>query len=424
MRFETNGGWRTRTAAVLALALAAGCTDDLPTATGESRFPGGIGPVTVEILLDRASVLLGDAVFDGFADPRNARYLLAAEDFGGALDAHTLARFPEFPEAVTYSTGGASVTDSVFEYVSGELRIIVNAGESEVPAPVTMQLWSLEQAWDSSTVTWELASEGEPWTEPGGTRGELLSEATWARGDTIVGDTVAWQLDSLAVRRLAAEGARQVLITLGDPGARVQFGALRLTVSVRPESTPDTTVTTSVATGAQNFVFTPPPPAPAGVYRVGGVTAARTVLHLDLAQLVPGCPDPGTGCAPVSLRDVTINAAELVLQPVQVTSGFEPISASTLVMRRLLEPELGRLAPLGETVFSDTVSATKFAGGEQEPVRFNLTSRVRSAVASDPMELPIALLGETAPNQFGYQWYVGEPVVRLVYTLPIIQRLP
>jgi hypothetical protein len=424
MRFKKNDGWRSRAAAVLALALVAGCTDDLPTATGESRFPGGIGPVTVEVLLDRAGVLLSEAVFDGYADPRNARYLLAAEDFDGALDAHTLARFPEFPQAVTYSTGGVSVTDSVFDYVSGELKIIVNPGETEAPSPVTMQLWSLEQAWDSSSVTWELASEGEPWTEPGGTRGELLSEATWARGDTIMGDTVAWQLDSLAVRRLAAEGARQVLITLGEPGARIQFGALRLTVGVRPESTPDTTVTASVATGAQAFVFTPQPPTPAGLYRVGGVTAARTVLHLDLAQMVPGCSNPSTGCAPVSLRDVTINAAELVLQPVQVTSGFRPIGAPTLIMRRILEPELGRLAPLGELVLSDTVSAAQFAGGTQEPIRLNLTTKVRAAVASDPMELPIALLGESAPNQFGYQWYVGEPVVRLVYTLPIIQRLP
>lgn len=422
-------GWSAGTAAALALALSllVGCSDDLPTAGGSDRFPDGRAPTTIELLLSAADVLIGDAaVHDDFADPRDATYLLVAEDFDGELDAHVLARFPHFPDSVVFTVDGATRTDSVFDYVSGELTTVVDSAASSAEAGATLRLWAIEQAWDSSRVTWQNAADGQPWTMPGGTRGALLGEALWTPGDTVAGDTVIWQLDSLAVRRMAAEGAHGVMITSESPGTRLQLRNLVLQAQVRPESAPDTTLSVAVGSSVQTFVFSPEPPVAADVFRVGGITGARTVFRLDLVRTVPGCPGAGaSGCDSVSLRDVTLNHAELVLQPRLVPSGFRPLATSALLVRRVVEPDLGRLAPLGQVILSDTVSATRFApGSDRDPVRVTLTGAIRTLIQTDSTALSVALLGESAAGQFGYQWYEAAPVVRLVYTLPLTPRLP
>lgn len=422
-------------AALLAVAVATGCADDLPTAGGADRFPGGQAPVTVEILLTGAELFSTAAVYDGFADPLEAPYGLVAEDFDGDLDAHTLARFRDLPASVTYNADGVSRTDSTYELVSAELRTVVDSTASEGPSgSATLQVWELLEPWDSSTVSWENAAEGDPWTVPGGTPGELLSEAVWVRADTLLRDTVVWQLNADAIERLASEDANGVVITSATPGSRLQIGAVRLRVTVRPESTPDTTVTVDVVSGARNFVFTPAPPAPAGVLRVGGITGARTNLEVDLPEAVPSCqpagplPLPGgdPNCPPVSLREVTINLAELVLDPLTVPSGFRPAGTPQLQIRRILEPELGRLAPLGQALVADTVSAQWFADGEAGgPARMNLTNAVRAALqTSEEGEFALSLLGGSGNGNFGYQWYAADPVLRIVYTLPITPSLP
>lgn len=423
-----NERWPAMPAALLVLAMTAGCADDLPTAGGEDRFPGGVTPTTIEVLLTRDDIVVADSVYDGFADPIRTSYLIAAEDFDGALDAHVLARFPNLPGRVTYTADGTSRTDSVYTLVGAEVRAVVDtAATATVGGTATLRIWSLEQSWDSTAVTWEMAAPDTAWRVPGGTRGELLAEATWARGDTVAADTVVWQLDSLAISRVTAAGAHGLMVTSADPGSRVRLGRLSMTLMVRPESTPDTTVTAKVTGGgAQNFIFTPPPPQAAGVYRVGGITAARTVLRLDLGLRVPGCADPAAepDCPTVLLDDVTINRAELVLTPMAVPSGFRPLRVSPMLVRRVVEPELGRLSPLGQALVSDTISAALFTGVDPAPVRLNLTTAVRTVVGTESRELDLALLGESVGGQFGYQWYVAEPVLRVMYTLPNIPRLP
>lgn len=414
------------TTALLALSLLGGCSDELPTAGGQDRFPGGVGPTTIEVLLFGDDVLIADDVYDHFSDPRLTSYLLVANAFDGELEAHTLARFTNFPDSVRHTAGGTARTDSLFEYVSGEMTTVVNPSASSAEGGATLRLWSIAQPWDSSQVTWQNAADGRPWTEPGGTRGELLAEAVWTPGDTITADTVIFQLDSLAMRRVAAEGAHGVMITSETPDSRLQLRYLDLRARVRPESAQDTTLAVAIGTGPQTFVFTPQPPEAEGVYRVGGITGARTVLRLNLIRDVPGCQGAGTfGCDSVSLKDVTVNLAELVLQPRAVPSGFRPLNTSPFLVRRVVEPELGRLAPLGQVILSDTVSASLFGPGEaDEPVRIGLTTAIQALIQTDSTTLAVALLGESAAGQFGYQWYEAAPVVRLIYTLPLTPRLP
>lgn len=431
MRWTSRGTWRC--AGLLALALVAGCEDDLPTATGEDRFPGGARPTTVDIVLPTAAFLLSDTVFDGYTSQREAPYLLVAEDFDGVLDAHALARPTGFPDSVTFTIGGVSRTEALFSYAAGRVTAIVNNPVSTSAGPARLQLWTLAQRWDSATVTWDtagvFAGGVERWVTPGGTVGRLLAETTWTPGDTAAVDTVTWSVDSLAVAEIARAGAHGLLVRSATPGSRLQLGRLSLETAVRPTSRPDTAIARTIATGPQTFIFTPAPPARGSSYRVGGGQGARTVLALDLDQRVPGCAT-GEQCAPVPLRDVTLNRAVLLLRPEAIPAGFRPLGPTELRVRRLLEPELGRLAPLGEAFSTDTISAAVFANPGSAEVEVDLTLAIFQVLAADTVPgrpasvANLALLGEAVARQFGFLSFADRPRLRLVYTLPLRPELP
>lgn len=414
----------------LGLAGAAGCADDLPTATGEDRFPQGALPVTVELVLPPEAILLDDTVFGGFAGVENASYLLVANDFDGVLDSHVLARLSGFPDSVTYTVDGASRTDTAFAYTAGRVVTTVDSTASFPREPTTLRLYALDQAWDSSAVSWELAvdraGEETPWRVPGGTPGTLLAEATWVPGDTVSRDSVVWAVDSLTVERIAREDFPGLLVTSERPGSRLQLSRLALQTGIRPATKADTVLSRTLSAGPQTFVFTPDPPQDPGVYRVGGITGARTVLRLSLDHRVPACANPAStpDCPLVTLREVTLNQAVLLLDPVPVPSGFRPLTATSLRVRRVLEPELGRLAPLGETLALDTVSASRFQGGGAAEVGLNLTRALISLAETETATATVALLGDARTAQFGYAWFAERPRLRLVYTLPSRPRLP
>lgn len=423
-RIVSRGGGLLLALSSLALA---GCEDNLPTASGEDRFPEGLVPTTVEIVLPADAFLRSDAVYDGFADPREAGFLLAAQEFDGVLDAHALARLGNFPDSVTFTSAGASRTDTAFTYAAGQITTLVDNRASFSPGPATLRLYALEQGWDSATVTWDTASAAGPvelWRTPGGTRGTLLAEAVWTPGDTTQVDSLVWAVDSTAVARIAADGFPGLLVTSATPGSRVEFSRLSLATAIRPASRPDTVLTRTFAAGPQTFVYTPAAPRPDEVYRVGGLTGARTVLGIDLAQRVPACAS-GQGCGTVPLRDVTLNRATLLLEPLAVPAGFRPLRAPALRVRQVLEPELGRLAPLGEAFAVDTVPPTRFEepvlGG---PVGVDLTQAVLLLLSEEQNATTVALLGDAGAAEFGYLWFAERPRLRLIYTLPLRPQLP
>lgn len=412
---------------VLALVVLTACEDRLPTTTDPSRFPGGALPTTLETVLGTTVILEDAAVHDAFSDPRTVGYYIVADDFDGALDAHALARFPEFPDSLTYSVGGAAIHDTVVTVVSAEITTVVDA-ESSSDESSLLQLRTLAQPWDSLSVSWEYAIDNDsvqvPWAAPGGTPGELLAQELWTPRDTAAGDTVVFQLDSATAQRLAASRAAGVMLTT-EAGRRLRISRLRLRLGLRPEST-DTVIEREISGGARTFVFSPDPPEAPRLYRVGGVTEARTILRLDLSTLIAACADPETepNCPRVPLRDISINEARLELTARPVPSGFRPLGPSQLVVRRVVEPELGRLAPLGAVLGADTVTAEAFAPGAEQTVGVDLTSAIRRYAGEDPAELTVALLGEGDGSNFGYQWYAASPRIRIIYTLPIRPTLP
>jgi hypothetical protein len=420
--------FRRAAVGMLALPLMFGCRDELPTATGGDLFPGGLRPSTVELLLEPEQFLLNTTQQTDFARVATAGYLVVARDFEQELNANTLVRFTGFPETVTYTVNGALTTEQNFTYEGGQVVTSVVA-RSSAATTTQLRLWELAEPWDTAGVNWTVAA-GHPtrnWSVPGGTRGSMLAQSVWTPGDTTAAaDSVKFTVDAAAVARMTAPGFNGLVITSETAGSRVTLSRVMLQTSVRPASHPDTTIALTVVGGPQTFIYSPEAQNVTGTLRVGGVTGDRTILGIDLRQQVPGCENPATtpNCPSVALRDVTINRASLVLSPLRTPGGLRPLVTPTLRIRRVVEPELGRFAPLGQLLFADTVPVASFASPGGAPISIDLTGPLLLFNATQVEQLSIALLTEPEGANFGYLYFTDRPRLRIVYTLPLRPSFP
>ncbi len=419
-------------AAVLLLLSGAACRDQLPTAVDEDLFPGGIRAATYVLEVPADEVVEEIGRFTGYTSPLTAGFLLAAHQFDGTLQANTVARLTGFPDSVTYTVNGASHTDSVFVYGSGQVMAVIDTAASTTGAAVQFQLWTLTETWDLASVSWEAAVDTggvtTPWQQPGGSRGRLLAEATWAPGDTVLHDSIAFAIDSLTVQEMATEGFPGILVTASSPDTRMQFSRLLLRTSVRPEGRPDTAIVQTISGGPQTFLFTPEAPEPLGVWQTGGVRSARTLFRVDLARRFPcpavtGRPPCVTAGDSLRLADVTLNQAALLLEPLPVGSGFRPLVPFTLSLRTVAEPELGRRAPLGERVAQASAEPQLFTAAGGSDVVLDLTAYISLRAVADSV-VNLAILAEPEGTRFGLAHFSAAPRLRLVYTFPLTPVRP
>ncbi|CAN5833396.1 hypothetical protein BH23GEM8_BH23GEM8_15790 [soil metagenome] len=421
--------FRRAAVGMLALPLMFGCRDELPTATGEDLFPGGARPSTVDLTLEPEQFVLSSVQQTDFARAADAGYLVVARDFEQELNANALVRFTGFPETVTYTINGALTTEQNFTYQGGQVVTSVVA-RSSAAVTTQLRLWELAEPWDTVGVSWTVASgRASPtqWSTPGGTRGSMLGQSVWTPGDTTAAaDSVRFTVDATAVARMAAAGFNGLVITSETAGARVTLSRVALQTSVRPAAHPDTTIALTIVGGPQTFIFSPEAQNVAGTLRVGGVTGDRAVLGIDLRQQVPGCANPATtpNCPSVSLRNVTINRASLVLSPVRTPGGLRPLVSPSMRIRRVVEPGLGRFAPLGQLLFADTVPVARFASPGGAPISIDLTGPLLLFNATQVEQLSIALLTEPEGGNFGYLYFTDRPRLRIVYTLPLRPSFP
>lgn len=411
--------------AALAVTMAA-CSDETPTLVGEDPFPPGSIATTREVILPAARFFRTLGSFSGYSDASDAPYLVLANQYQGALNAHGLARFRGFPTSVTYVRNGATRTDAAFTFQDSRLVLGVDT-LATAGRPFTVQVWEAAERWDPETATWTMAvdSAGDrvAWTEQGGTRGLLLGQATYpATG----GDSLVVTLPAAAVRRLADTTHRGVVLTLAETGARVEFADLLLRIAVKPDSAaPDTTILFTAGTGAERTtVYTPEQPdAPAGTLAVGGIRSARTLLELDLDQTVPGCA-PTETCPDVPLSEVQLNQVAILLRPTDVPQGFGALNNVPLALRLVVEPELGRVAPLGQTSLDQDVT---FERGDTVAV-LGVTSLTNTLLANDSLPRTFALVSELpgvdSPPSFGVLFLNPDARLRIVYTLPARRPLP
>jgi hypothetical protein len=407
-------------------ATAAACSDEVPTLTGDDAFPTGSIAVTREVVLPASRFFRVLGSFSGYTGATDAPFVAVANQFEGQLNAHGLARFRGFPTTVTYLRNGTTKSDAAFTYL--ESRLVLSVDSVAVAGrPLTLQVWEATQRWDQTTATWTLAvdSAGDhlPWTEPGGTRGALLGQAVYPVSG---GDSLVVTLSAAAVQRLADTTSNGVVLTVAETGARVEIADLLLRLSVRPDSAaPDTTILFTAGTGAdRTTVYTPEQPdAPAGIIGVGGIRSARTLLELDLDQSVPGCL-PTQTCADVPLSEVQLNQVAILLRPEPVPLGFRALNDVPLALRLVAEPELGRVAPLGQTSLDQDAV---FAAGDTV-VALRVTSLTNTLIANDSLPRTFALVSElsglASPPTFGALFLNPDARLRIVYTLPARRPLP
>jgi hypothetical protein len=407
-------------------ATAAACSDQTPTLSGPGAFPPGSVPVTREVILPAASFFRTLGSFSGYSDASDATFVAVANQYEGALSAHVLTRFLGIPRAVTYVRNGATRTDSTFSFLESKLVLSVDT-LATAGRPFTLQVWEAAQKWDRETATWTNAidSVGQrvAWTEPGGTRGILLGQGTYpATG----GDSLVVTLSPAMVRRLADTLSNGVVLTIAETGKRVEFADILLRLAVKPDSAaPDTTLQFTAGTGSvRTTVYTPEQPdPPAGIIAVGGIRSARTLLELDLEQTVPGCPATET-CAEVPLSQVQLNQVAILLRRAPVPNGFAALNSVPLALRLVVEPELGRVAPLGQTSLDRDIL---FAAADSV-LALPVTALTNTLIANDSLPRTFALVSEIpgvdAPPNFGVLFLDPDARLRIVYTLPVRRPLP
>jgi len=439
---------RTRTIRVATALLLAGtvaaCDDELPTGFGSDLFPEGANLTSLVFEIEAADFLETLGFFDGYFRASSAGYGVVANDFDGVLDARTLIRLLNFPVTASVPVEGApAVVDTIASFPSGELISPVDTLGSAASGPTTLRLHALAEEWDWSTATWETASDTGgitvPWTVPGGALGEELSRTIWTPGGTSA-DTIRWQVDSLAIEAMRAEGFPGMIVVAEGAESRLRLVRFELRAEARPVSRADTTITVSVGLQAGTFIYTPDPPPPAGDWVAGGITAARTLFRMTLPAQLAGCA-PGSTCAPRPIRDVAINEVSLMLEPLPVPGGFRPLSPIEVGLRTVAEPELGRRAPIGPPaigrqqagfapLFAEVVVAGRhFAPGAADTVvTIPLTDQFRGALASDStaaaLSTAFAILAEPEGANFGQARFRPGARLRIVYTLPVSRTLP
>jgi hypothetical protein len=407
-------------------ATAAACSDETPTFSGPGGFPPGSVPVTREVILPAASFFRTLGSFSGYSDASDANFIAVANQYEGAFSAHVLTRFLGFPRSVTYVRNGGTRTDTTFTFLESKLVLSVDT-LATAGRPFTLQVWEAAQKWDRETATWTMAvdSAGEQvaWTEPGGTRGVLLGQGIYpATG----GDSLVVTLSPDVVRRLADTLSNGVVLTVAETGARVEFADALLRIAVKPDSAaPDTTIMFTAGTGSvRTTVYTPEQPdAPVGGIAVGGIRSARTLVELDLEQTVPGCPATET-CADVPLSQVQLNQVAILLRRSPVPSGFAAPNDVPLALRLVVEPELGRVAPLGQTSLDRDILFQRADSVLTLPV----TALTNTLIANDSLPRTFALVSELpgvdSPPNFGVLFLDPDARLRIVYTLPVRRPLP
>lgn len=415
--------------AVLALSAAA-CADETPTFTGGDEFPPGVVPVTREVILPASEFFRSLGSFSGYTRASDLQSAVVANRYAGVLDAHALAHFNLFPVAVTYRRDGQDRRDGAFTYRNSSLVLRVDTLAS-TDGPVTVQVWQAAQAWERTSATWTTAIDTgaveTAWTQPGGTRGALLAEGTYAGA----GDTLVLTLTAANVTALSDSLNPGVVITTATSGARVEIIDMVVRAVIHPDSAaPDTTIVQAVGS-TRTTVYTPEQPEPGpGTFAVGGVRSARALIELNPDRPLPAC-DVGETCGTIPFRDVQLNQVDLLLRQRPVPNGFGAITSVPLSLRVADETELGAAAPLGPRVLdtSPTTGVLTYPAAPGDSiVVLPVTGVSRTLALADTLPRTFALISELqffdSPPTFGAAFFDAEPRLRIIYTLPARRRLP
>jgi hypothetical protein len=419
-------------ALLLPLAVAA-CGEEGPTGVGAGLLPGDVIR-TFEVILEPHQYLVWDTTFGQYTAMQDVDYHVIAHAFEGVLDARGLSAF-EAPRSITVTdTAGVVRQDTTPQWVGGRLRIVVDSARS-TGGPARLVLYRTAQEWDRSA-TWthavDTAGARIAWTQPGGTIGALVDTATWTAG----ADTVVFRLDAATAAEWAAapSAAQGALIGMQTPGARLFTTLPQLELEARSSMRPDTTYMVNTFLVRRTYIYSPEPPAPTGgELRVGGTPAWRTMIRFQegLDTVTVPCPGSVPGCR-LPLRDVVINRAALMLQPVRPPAGFRPETDISLSVTLLLTSPLVPLprSPLGGLVGVTPVPPTRFLAPDAPVVEVSITEFLQAIIDPAQQEGPNAMTSRhlaLVPFQqrvFGFASFASMPRLRLILSTTRELQLP
>ncbi|MBI4521464.1 MAG: hypothetical protein HY701_11550 [Gemmatimonadetes bacterium] len=424
---------------ILFIAFAAACQEKTPTGLDA----GDLFPVTArtaEIRVPAADFLREIRVFSGFGSPAELGQGLVARNFGGALEARTLARLLPYPtSAQVRDSAGTTLTDTLFTILKGRVVVVIDTTEVVGSGPLTLAAATLSQPWHAPSATWTNALDTVgtriAWAEPGAGPALRVGTAAWDRAK---GDSVFIPVDSATVMawRDTTRAERSVRIDALSEGVRAAIESVTLQVEVRPSVRRDTTVFINVGTVPLSFIYDPPPPSPSGELRVGGTPAWRSVLVLDLPrEFGAGHPVCARLPCPVVLDTLNLTSAALVLRTRASPPGFQPATTSFFDIRPVLSPQRLPKAPLLSTLNASPtqLEASAFLPGGRKELVIPVTRFVRDHLrplgpADDPVPNTVAILSAVEPRGFGIASFAAEgadaPELRLIVTITEPLRLP
>ncbi|MDR0786397.1 MAG: hypothetical protein LBG44_00775 [Gemmatimonadota bacterium] len=409
------------------LAIATGCSDQLPTLTDSDRIPSGIKPVTIEYFLDAADFLVSGLSVRGNTDISNTNFAIVAENFDGALSAHVVTKFEVPPD----SHSSSLLPSGTFQWLEATLRTTVVDSLTSDPAMV-FSLWVVDEDFNSS-VTWENAINDSvpavPWSQPGGPTTRLVGTTDWVRKEpedtTSTRNDLVWYVNTSILQDFAERDVQPgFMITAGD-GTQTRLGSISLSYLVQPlpETEADTMMTYSLAQVFRRTIISEPaPPLPANAWSVGGISSDQTLLRFKLPLELPGC---ATGsCPSIPVSAVSLNRVDLLLEPFPVANGFRPVGPLPITVRLRYSPDLGAQAALGRIVSGLAAPAEGFATGTGKEHDFIITAAVANALSTRDTDFGLALTIEPDASQLSYAWYSRTPRLRFVYTLRQSPELP
>ena len=423
---------------VMVCAAAWGCTEKISTAPDLGFLQ--VDPRTVEALIPFGDFVDDVQVFGGYGSSVDLGRGFVAQDFDG-LNVRTLVHIGDFP---TTDLGSGTRT-----FTQGRVVLFFDTLLGSVNAPVSVELFGVQEQWHPPTVTWEVVvdtvGDRREWSQPGGGVTTLLGGGVFnilANEDEAAGltDSVNIFVDSSTVAALGdpTSGTTGLLVAGTQPGTLLHLVDVRLRITTVASEGTDTIVEVSALSDDLSFMFDPAPTAPLGWLRVGGTPAWRSVLTMSMPRTITGTPEVcgAVGCE-VDLTEVDVNLAELVLTTRQTEPEFQPQDTTRVDILTVLSPELLPRSPLGRSPllpFPRSFPPELFSIQAGTQVALSITALVTGilgvAAATDTMPVTsIALFNFPEPSRIGFASFegaggAGAPALRLLYTIANPVGLP
>ncbi len=409
------------------------CQEELPTAGRNDLIP--VEATSVELSLPFEQFGSNLRVFGGFGSPSELPYGVLAHFYEGELEARTLVGLWPFPESVAVrDTTGTTRPDSSLVFVGGRLVAKFDTVASVSDGPVELAVGAMTKPWHYASAAWGVAvdtvSDFQAWEEEGAGPVVPLGTATW---DPAESDSVVFELDSAGVAHWAdeASAAQGMRLDALTEGVRLQANIVRIFLSTRPSSNPDTLVDLLVQARYRTFVYQPVLEAPDTDIRVGGVPAWRTVFDVDFPEALDGPPELCAQVAcPLVLEPEMLNSASLFLKTAETPAAFRPSDSLRVDVRAVLEPERLPKSPLGSPLSGQVgvnLPPESFAEGGgvrvEIPIGAFVVDLIRGGTESGG-EIPrtVALLSALEPLSLPFGSFHGPggadgPELRLILTV-------